>query len=286
MDWYVYSIIAFFLYGINNFLYKVSAEKKCNTALTTFYFMLTVTILSAISFFVMNEKIVNWYLLLVLAFFNAITFFTLTVTKIESLKHIPTSIAYPILRLNVVFVVIFSIIYFKDKLSIFQVCGIILSIFVFFVLTQNNGTNSNKKNKNFKLGVILILISLIASAFCSVLIKFAAVSVNRMGFIFIAYIMNTFLAFFFRNKFQTKTADKKHKNAIIIGFFMGIFNFIGFNILLKALSIGPLSLIASINAMSFVMVIILSVIIYKEKITKRNLFGILLSIVAVILLRM
>ena len=100
--------------GIQRFLYKVSAERNCNTAWTTFSFMATVAILSSILFLVLREPVSNIRYLLLIAFINSSAFFIATMSHIEALKHIPANITYPIIRLNVAVVVIFSILYFKD----------------------------------------------------------------------------------------------------------------------------------------------------------------------------
>ncbi len=54
-SWYIYAIFALILLGFQRFLYKVSAERKCNTAWTTFSFMATVAILSSTLFLLLGE---------------------------------------------------------------------------------------------------------------------------------------------------------------------------------------------------------------------------------------
>jgi len=284
MDWYYLSLIALLCFGVQNFLYKVSVEKKCNTAWTTSSFMLTVAILSSILFFVLKESISNLSLLLLISLISAISFSTATITRIESLKYIPTNISFPIIRLGLVIVVIFSMIYFKDNLSVYQILGIILAIITLIILTKNDKKKTN--NKKFGIGIILALIALISQAATTIILKFASIMVNKLGYIAISYIFNTFFSFGLRKKLQTKKENPKQINAIILGIIIGIINFIGFFTIIKAYSIGPLSLVASINSMSFIIAIILSIIIYKEKITKRSILGIILSIIAMILLRM
>jgi len=67
---------------------------------------------------------------------------------------------------------------------------------------------------------------------------------------------------------------------------MGLINFAGFYSFLKALSLGPLSIIISITGMHFVIAIILSVLIYKENLTLLRILGILLTIISIIFLRL
>jgi uncharacterized membrane protein len=102
----------------------------------------------------------------------------------------------------------------------------------------------------------------------------------------LSYICATSFSFGIRKKLQTRHASAGHQDALIIGFVMGLINFAGFYSFLKALSIGPLSLIAPITGMHFVIATILSVLIYREKVTRLNILGISLTIVSIILLRL
>ena len=105
----------------------------------------------------------------------------------------------------------------------------------------------------------------------------------ELCFIAITYIFNIFFSLLLIKRFKTKSKD--YGGAIKLGFFIGIFNFIAFYSHLKALSVGPLSIIAPISGMGFVVSIVLSVLVYKEKITKRRAIGIALAILATVLMR-
>ena len=66
---------------------------------------------------------------------------------------------------------------------------------------------------------------------------------------------------------------------------MGLINFVGFYTFLAALSVGPLSIIVSITGMHFVIAVLLSVIVYKEKLSRMRIFGIGLTIISILFLR-
>lgn len=284
-SWYTFAIIALFFMGTQRFLYKVSAEKRCNTAWTTFSFMATVAILSSILFYALGESVANLRFLFFIALLNSGSFLVATVTHIEALKNIPASIAYPIIRLSAVIVVIFSILFFKDRPSFYQVIGIVLAMVVIVVLTREFGDKRTSYGK-IKIGLLCVSISLLAGAVASISSKFAAVYTNRMAFIAISYIASTFFALGLRRKLQTEEANENPKDALIIGFVMGLINFAGYYSYLKALSTGPLSIIASITGMHFVIAIILAAAIYKERLTPSRIVGISLTIGSIILLRL
>ena len=282
-NWYTFAVLALFLMGIQRFLYKVSAERNCNTAWTTFSFMATVSVLSSVLFFVLRESVANIQLLLFIALLNSGTFLVATTTHIEALKYIPASVVYPIIRLNAVIVVIFSILYFKDHLSVCQVIGIFLAISTIAILTRQFDDERIAYN-NSKRGLILVFISALAGSIATISSKFAALYTNKMAFIAVSYIGATLFSFGLRKRLQTEEVNENHRDAFIIGIVMGLINFGGFYSFLKALSKGPLSIIALIAGMHFVIAVVLSVLIYKEKLTQARLTGISLAITSVILL--
>jgi len=283
--WYVFAILALILMGIQRFLYKVSAERQCHTAWTTFFFMATVAILSSILFIFQGESVSNLTLLILIALLNSGAFLIATITHIEALKYIPASVAYPIIRLNAVLVVIFSIFFFKDRLSPYQGLGIVLALAVIVILALGiNDTNAPQKN--LRRGSLFVLFSLFGGAGAAISSKFAAMYTHKMAFIAISYIASTLFSLGFRKKLRTEETHKMNKDALIIGVSMGLINFAGFYSFLEALSRGPLSIIASITGMHFVMSIILSALIYKEKLTSSRIFGICLTVLSIIFLRM
>lgn len=285
MNWYGLAILSLFFMGTQRFLYKVSAERQCNTAWTTFSFMATVAVLSTILFGLSETGVPDIPFLLFIALVNSTSFLVATLTHIEALKHIPTGVAYPIIRLSTIIVVIFSIVFFKDPLSLWQIVGIVLAMVVIFILTRDLHPDQETR-KNIKRGILFVFISLLAGAVASISSKFAAVHTHKMAYIAVSYTAATLVSFALREKFQTEEAEPNHRDAILIGLVMGIINLAGYYTFLKALSSGPLSIIASIGGMHFVIAILLSRLIYKERLTRWRLLGLFLTIVSIILLRL
>ncbi len=283
-DWYLLTLITLLLFGVQRFLYKVSAERKCNTAWTSFAFMGTVALISAVFFFAGNQTIVNWKYLVVISFINSMAFLSGTITTMEALKRVSASIAYPLIRLNTVFVVAFSILYFGDRPSPLQVTGIILALAVILILTglssETDRTGSRSRN-----GFILVCTACLSGSVAAVSSKFAALHTNLLGFMALSYCMSMLFSFVLRNRLQTEQENTNHRDALIIGLVMGIVNFAGFYALLRALSTGPLSIIVSMTGMYFVIAIILSTIVYREKMSRLRIAGIVLTALSIILMR-
>ena len=283
-NWYTQAIIALILMGTQSFLYKVSAERNCSTAWTAFSFMATVAILSSALFFFRRESAPNLIYTLIMGVINSSAFLLATMMHIEALKRLPASIVYSIIRLNVVVVVLFSIIYFQERPTINQIAGIALAVVVIVFLTRQRETEEFSVSQT-KPGLILVFVSLFCGAIASISSKFAAMHANPLAFMTISYLFSTLFAIGLRNKPQHGLVHAKTKEALAIGFSIGIVNFAGYYAFLKALSIGPLSIVISIIGLHFVIAILLSVLIYKEKLTPSIVAGISLTILSVILLR-
>jgi len=246
--------------------------------------MTTVTLLSAILFLVSNALLTNIPFLLFIACVNGIAFVLGTVTHIEALKYLPAGVAYPLIRLNAVIVIIFSIIFFNDRVSAYQVIGIVLALIVMVILSRQP-EDQNLPTGNSRRGLILVAIALLSSAVASISCKFAAVHTNRLAFMAVSYFWGTLFSLGLTKRKMAEEADPDHTEALLLGFIMGLLNFLGFYSFLKALSLGALSLIVSITGLHFVIAIVLAVLIYKEALTPARVFGILLAIVAVVFLR-
>jgi len=283
-NWYVLSIAALVLMGVQRFLYKVSAERECDTAWTTFSFMATVTVLSVIFFLSRRETLTDARMLLLTAGINSASFVLGTITHIEALKHLPSGVAYPIIRLNMVVVVLFSVLFLHDRVSLHQVLGILLAIVVIVILTRDAEERKGSLG-SIRKGLLLVFVSLISGSVASISSKFAAVYSNKLGFMALSYFLGTlFSAALIRTSGKERSGGSR-KDAISIGLLMGLINFVGFYTFLTALSVGPLSIIVSITGLHFVIAVLLSVIVYKEKLSRTRILGMALAVASILFLR-
>lgn len=283
-NWYVLSIAALVLMGVQRFLYKVSAERECDTAWTTFSFMATVTVLSVVFFLSRRETLTDARMLLLTAGINSASFVLGTITHIEALKHLPSGVAYPIIRLNMVVVVLFSVLFLHDRVSLHQVLGILLAIVVIVILTRDAEERKGSLG-SIRKGLLLVFVSLISGSVASISSKFAAVYSNKLGFMALSYFLGTlFSAALIRTSGKERSGGSR-KDAISIGLLMGLINFVGFYTFLAALSVGPLSIIVSITGLHFVIAVLLSVIVYKEKLSRTRILGMALAIASILFLR-
>ena len=284
-SWFWYSLAAFFFMGLQGFLYKVAAERRCDTARTTFVFMSTVAILSFALWIYLGESVGNLTALIILALVNSLSFLVATMTFIEALKFIPATTAFSVARLNLVILTVFSFAWFHDQLSPYQVTGIAIALVAMLILTKGMGKNG-KQQEHSKRGAVFLVISLFASAIAGISSKFAAMYVGKLSFLAIVYTIAAISSLAFTKKQTPVKPQDGRMITLVIGIAMGILNFVGYYAFLSALSIGPLSLVASITGMHFVVSVVLSILIYRERLTLFMVIGFLLTILSIILLRL
>ncbi len=285
MNWFSLTLICLFLYGIQRFLYKVSAERNCNTAWTTLSFMGTVACLSTVLWFTSDETLKNLLWLLILSLINSLTFFIDTIVTIEALRYLPTNVVYPLTRMSAVLVVFFSVFYFRDQLNAYQATGIIMAIGVILTLTRFTD-QERQENRNLRRGLLLIGLAVLTGAVAAVSSKFAALYTNQMAFIALTYTLSMLFSLGLRKPFEKEGASTRYGEALLIGFFMGLVNFGAFYTLLQAMARGPLSIIIPVVGMNFVIANILAAVFYREKLTWLKAAGILMTVISLALMKM
>lgn len=283
-NWYLLSLIALLLLGTQRFLYKVAAEKHYSSAVVTAVFMATVTVLSGAVFFSSGDTVPNLPALLMLSLLNSSSFAFTTIANIEALRHLPAGITFPLTRMSLVLVILVSIFYFGEDLGRWQWLGIVFGFAVVAVLGKEAKGHSTADG-SLRAGLFFIAVCIVCGAVASISSKLAAESTSKAGFMALSYLFATGFSLLIEKRWGKSLGAGKGKGAIWLGVLMGVLNFFGFYAFLAALANGPLSSIALITGMHFVIAIILSILFYHEQITLRRSLGIGLTLLAVFFLK-
>ena len=283
-DWYFLSLAALVLLGAQRFFYKVAAERNCSSPLTTAVFMATVTLLSVAAFLLSGDAVGDISTLLLLAAINSAAFALGTVVNMEALRRLPTAITFPLTRLSILLVIGFSILYFGERPGPWQWLGILLGLAVVVVLAADLGGTAAVRQQRGT-GLLLVAACVLCGAVASISSKFAAVATSKTAFMALSYLLGTIFSLAMARTWKRDESAPRTGAVLGIGVLMGLFNFAGFYAFLAALERGPLSLIALITGMHFVIPVALSVLFYREKITPRRWLGIGLTLLAVLALQ-
>ncbi len=281
MDWFALSLIAMVLYGIQNFIYKIVAEKNLNTGLVLMTGFATAGMLSGILLY-LNFVPLTGIHIFVFAAIQASFYLMSRYVKIESFKYLPTVVALPISRTHFAITALLGIIVLKEQYTLSTILGISLFLIVVLILS---GSNAKKgiTAPNFRAGFALAVATAIFTTVSEFMVKIAATQYNVLLFMFLSYVWLILPSHLLNLKQGSNKRNKKP--CVVYGFFIGLFNFASFFTVMSALKTGPASVIFPVIGLNMLVTVLLAVIVYHEKITSRRLMALILSVIAIILLR-
>lgn len=88
------------------------------------------------AFFIQHRQSQNLPYLVTICLLNSVAFLLATVAHIEALKYVAAGIAYTVIQLNVVVVVIFSVLYFNDRITGAQSAGLLVAVLSMMILAR------------------------------------------------------------------------------------------------------------------------------------------------------
>ncbi len=218
-----------------------------------------------------------------MSFLSAVFWFLTIYFKIESLKFIDSIIFFPIYKVfSNVLLLFIGIIFFSEFLTVKQVIGFVIGLGVPIFLI--NGLEF-KIQRNFKKGIFLSFIVIVSG----VLINFVSKSVTRLNLNVDVYVMLTSMfslvlaQFIFKKKNGKSKRNGNTKVLLSYGLIGGFLIFMISYTYVYALKYGDLGIVYMVNSFNVLIQIFLSVLFYKEKISIRKIFAIVLTIVSLIL---
>ncbi len=281
LSWFFYSIAATIFFGVSMTLYKLPSIKGHSRFAAAFWSLFTALILSVIFF---NSYIPNVSSgVLWASFIWGIVFVSLMLLQMHILNYVEAGSIFPVTTTSSLVLAIFAGVFlFGESLSILQISGIVLAIFVVFSFLYQ-GKKIKYSSAVLSVGSIIIL----ASAFNKLIYKFVADGLDIRSFLVYQYVFASVTALIVFFIFHRKNW-KQHifSGSIKIGGMIGIFGFLGAYSLLNALIRGPFTLITAIHSFYVFVIAFAGYFLLDEKITRRKIFLICLAVIAVLLMRL
>jgi len=207
------------------------------------------------------------------------TYMALTAQKIG------VSVSATASRMGVIFPVIFGYFFLKESLDLAPFIGIMLGLWSVLWISSKRGRKSKFKAIYFLYPLIIFVGSGFIDTSLNYMERFLLEGnqVIQPTTIIFTFAAATGLLVFSRSIFQ-ESGGRTLRN-ILAGLALGVPNFFSIFYLLKAINSKAFNsvILFPINNISIVLVsTILSVIIFKEKMSKKNLYGLLLAILAIL----
>lgn len=285
------TLAATVLYGALNFLFKMAAEKGREADRLVNIVGLTVAVLAFATVWFTSGDPLALFTRSVAAYalFNGLFFALGSLAKVGALKRAPAAIVFPLNRLNTVLVMGIGFLFFHEIPRPLQVLGILAGLGVLaLVALEQRGHVRAGGDRRVLMGGILAVGSAVFTAMSMTVGKLLAESSsNRLAYICVSYS----LVFVFTLgkqsvarrgvKWIPELLDAK---LCLYGMGIGVLNFAGYFLVLQAFGSGPISLSQAVFSSSLIIPILLSRLIYHEKLTPMRWGAIALAITAVVLI--
>ncbi len=318
-NWYYLTLISLFLYGIYHYLldYFVNHKKKSLTtsmatsaivAGNSFSVIILTSIISA-TYIYKREFIFGFFAAFLVGVVQGILFFLGNSFKFESRKIFPQHIVLSITKANILLVIIFSWFILGEFAAVtpYNFVGLFLiglSIYFFkdFEIGKNitEKTETTKKDSPlFAKGILYLGLATIVAAAISLLAKYAVdpFNLNIFLFMFFSNFVSCVAGLYFVYSEKKQNIRKKQKEinhhtlkpdvtrSFKKGLWLGLINFASYACLLKALSMGDASVIIPVFSLYIVIPLLLTTVIQGVKLTEKAIVAVVLSILAVIILK-
>lgn len=206
-------------------------------------------------------------------------------SKFKALKLAPASVVFPVNKSNVLFVILIGIIFFNESPTLFQWLGILSSILVLIIISSEQLKLSG--NITMK-GIYYAFAAALCTSFSMTAGKLASTRVDRTTYILLSYsIVACISLIIYWNK--TTSADRtqtfKRPGIYLVACTIGILNYFGYRLVLGAFAAGSMSLVQPILALSILIPIFLSALLYKEKLTLLRIISIGLTLISILLIK-
>lgn len=284
-DWLIYSLFATFFYGIMNFIYKVAAEQKLVNSAVILTSAATVVMCSGITLVITGTGIRTLIPAVPFALANGSLFALAALSKFAALKLAPASVVFPVNKSNVLFVILIGLIFFRESPTGYQWLGIAFSLAVLLLISSEQIKLSGA---NVLSGVGLALVAAFCTSLSMTAGKLASTRVDKNSYILLSYsivVIVSLLTFIKRTPLSEKKSAFKGYKVFLTGGFIGLLNYFGYKLVLSAFAAGSMSLVQPVLAMSILIPISLSIIIYREKLTFLRIIAIGLTLASILLIK-
>ncbi|HRG57306.1 MAG TPA: DMT family transporter [Bacteroidia bacterium] len=234
--------------------------------------------------YIMNQDWLIYASILGLLFVSL--FYLISVTTVV----FGVSVASVANKMSIVIPVTLAVFLYKDALSLIQIVGIIIAMGAVVLVSYKNSEQTIKITQKWHF--LLPLILFVGCGSIDALInflqkKFTGPNASNEFILSTAFLIAAIggsLAFLFMIILKK---IKWHTKSIITGLFLGIPNFFSMYLVMKSLesNVMKASVFFPVNNMSIVVLgTLVSVLAFKEKLSKFNVIGIFLSVLAIVLI--
>lgn len=282
--WIIYALVSAIFSGLTSVLasYSSKLNKVDSILITTIrtFIILVLSFIATLIYKTFNEIYNLDIKTIIFLILSGISTTLLWIFYFKALDTGDVSKVTPIDKTSIVITLILSMIFLHEKITIIKVISIIF-ILIGTLLTVNKKTTNEKDNK-------WILYSILTAIFTSTTTIISKIGLNDIDSVLatfirtvIVFIILIFIVIIKKKYVYLKDISKKSLRYVI---YSGITNTLSWLFYFASLKDGETSIVFTIEKLSIVVTILLSVIFLKEKLNRKQIIGIIIIVIATSLL--
>ena len=282
--WISYALVSAIFSGLTSVLasYSSKLNKVDSILITTIrtFIILVLSFIATLIYKTFNEIYNLDIKTIIFLILSGISTTLLWIFYFKALDTGDVSKVTPIDKTSIVITLILSMIFLHEKITIIKVISIIF-ILIGTLLTVNKKTTNEKDNK-------WILYSILTAIFTSTTTIISKIGLNDIDSVLatfirtvIVFIILMFIVIIKKKYVYLKDISKKSLRYVI---YSGITNTLSWLFYFASLKDGETSIVFTIEKLSIVVTILLSVIFLKEKLNRKQIIGIIIIVIATSLL--
>ena len=273
-NWFTAALLVTISIGIVAFINKIFAERKYDerfSAMVLYGIMFAFSLVYLSFFQVKSLEFFDVFLLVIWG----IVICSYSLIMMAALKYLPTSTYFISVRLSSsLILLVIGIFFFGDLISNYEILGLFLGVLAMLLLFEKE----QKENLDYKKGVFFLILGILVLVLGHAIAKIFSTKFDLIPTVLVLIFFSSFL-FSLLVGYRTINNNRKYfKSIFIINFWQAILYFFYFVMLFKVYGMGDLGISYKIQSYSPFIPIILSSIIYKEKITKKKMVALVLTI--------
>jgi len=290
MSWFILALLSPLFWGIENFLYKVSArlhhDQNRIGAIFTGTALVCITVLMLLS----RQAWTDIPFFILISILNATTFLLEILTRARALKKVDVNYFFPVTKVgSLVLLVIFAILIQHKSLTALQAGGLGIACLAIYLLSlPPSATGEKKRSRTGEMYTFFYLLSMTANLIT------AALAMERLGiwqFMFGIYTLTMLLTLLTPRIFPAlvpASSDRVSTTSMYrTGMAIGLFNFLGAWLYLEAIRLGNIAIVGGLNNFSLLVTVACTIFLpsYREPFGPRRVLGVALAFLSIFLLR-
>ncbi len=283
--WFWAAVAGMVLAGVSNFGFKIAAKKGFDAEVFNLYAGIVSVLFATICLLIVRPDEINGLVVIFVTISSGIVATTGGIMKVYALRHIDTTIFFPLFKLaSPLLAVLAGILFFNESFTTVEWIGILLGLFIPLLLLNRS---EQTRQQNLVAGLLFVLLISISSAAAAAMNKYA-IDTGMSHWVALWYtvfgiVVGTLCIIFGKLRFVTWSHIRLHSTALLIKQATLRSILISTSTLFIFYAYGhggELGIVQTIHSLYIIIPIVLSVLIYQEHINWNKAMAVVLSIVA------